>query len=230
MSRRCIRCNVNIVDDAIECPLCHGVLETGKGDEHSIGQESVSLTYPDVTASLKWMQIVIRAVTFAALVVAVTVLMINYYTFDGVYWSFIVIAGLAYGVITLLYSFRERKSIQKIILTQMIFSIPLLIALDSLTGGDQWAYKYALPILFMGVDVGALVLMIVGIDGWQNYIMTEITTMFFSIILLILHFTGLVDTSYLTVISVAVTGFILLGTIMFGSRMVSNEIKRRFKI
>ena len=82
----------------------------------------------------------------------------------------------------------------------------------------------------MGVDVGALVLMIVGIDGWQNYIMTEITTMFFSIILLILHFTGLVDTSYLTVIAVAVTGFILLGTIMFGSRMVSKEIKRRFKI
>ena len=230
MSRRCIRCNVNIVDDAIECPLCHGVLETGKGDEHSIGQESVSLTYPDVTASLKWMQIVIRAVLFAAIVVTVTVLLINYYTFDGVYWSLIVIAGLAYGVITLMNSFRERKSTQKIIVTQMIFSIPLLIALDSLTGGDQWAYKYAFPILFMAVSLGVLVLMIVGINGWQNYIMTEITAMLLSVILLILHFTGLVETSYLTIVSVAVTGFILLGTIMFGTKMVSNEIKRRFKI
>lgn len=230
MSRRCIRCNVNIIDDAIECPLCHGVLEMGEGDEHKIGQESVSVTYPDVTASLKWMQIVIRAVIFAALVVTVTVLIINYYTFDGVYWSLIVIAGLGYGVMTLLYSFRERKSIQKIIVGQMIFAIPLLIALDSLTGGDDWAYMYALPILFMAVDVGALVLMIVGIDGWQNYIMTEITTLLLSVVLIILHYTGLVETSYLALIAVMVTGFIFLGTIMFGTRMVSNEIKRRFKI
>ena len=89
---------------------------------------------------------------------------------------------------------------------------------------------YALPILFMAVDVGALVLMIVGIDGWQNYIMTEITTLLLSVVLIILHYTGLVETSYLALIAVMVTGFIFLGTIMFGTRMVSNEIKRRFKI
>lgn len=230
MSRRCIRCNVNIADDAIECPLCHGVLETGKGDEHSIGQDSTSLTYPDVTASLKWMQIVIRAVVFIALIIAVTVLIINYLTFNGVYWSLIVIAGLCYGIMTLLYSFRERKSVQKIIVVQMLLAIPLLIALDNLTGGEQWSFMYALPILFIAVDIGALVLMIVGIDGWQNYIMTEITTVLLSAILLIFHFTGLIKTTLLAIIAVAVTGFILLGTVMFGSRMVSNEIKRRFKI
>ena len=230
MTRKCIRCNVNIADDAIKCPLCHGVLEVEDDNSHSIEQESVSLTYPDVTASLRRMQFVIRLVIFVAIIAEVTVLIINYKTFKGVYWSLIVGLGLWYGVVTLVYSFRERKSIQKIISVQMFLGILVLILLDHFTGGYGWSFRYALPILFMGVDAGALILMFVGIDGWQNYIITEIVTFALSMVLIILHYTKVVSTSFLAVIAAGVTGAILLGTVMFGQRMVSNELKRRFKI
>ena len=33
MSRHCNRCNVDVVDEAIECPLCHGVLELDDEDK-----------------------------------------------------------------------------------------------------------------------------------------------------------------------------------------------------
>ncbi|MBO4863240.1 MAG: hypothetical protein J5517_02630 [Eubacterium sp.] len=230
MTRRCIRCNVNIADDAIKCPLCHGVLEVEEGDSHSIEQESVSLTYPDVSASLKLMQFIVRLIIFIAIVAQITVLIINYFTFKGVYWSLIVGLGIWYGVATLLYSFRERKSLQKIISVQMFLGIVLLILLDRMTGGLGWSFRYALPILFIGVDAAALILMIVGIDGWQNYIITEIVTFVLSAVLLILHFTKIVSTSALSIIAAGVTGLILLGTVMLGPKMVSNELKRRFKI
>ena len=35
MERKCIRCNINIIDNAVECPLCHGVLEIEHEAENS---------------------------------------------------------------------------------------------------------------------------------------------------------------------------------------------------
>ena len=232
MSRHCNRCNVDVVDEAIECPLCHGVLELDDEDkvENISDMVSKSSTYPDVTVSLKIMKLVIRIVIFASVIAGITVLLVNYLTFNGVYWSLIVIAGLVYGNLTLLYSFRDRKSIQRIIHVQMLAAIVLLQILDYLLGSKGWSFSYALPILFVGVDVGMVVLMIVGIDGWQTYIMTEIVTFILSIIIFVMKLCGLVKGSFFMIIAIAVTGIILLGTVLFGQKMVENELKRRFKL
>ena len=232
MSRHCNRCNVDVVDEAIECPLCHGVLELDDEDkvENISDMVSKSSTYPDVTVSLKIMKLVIRIVIFASVIAGITVLLVNYLTFNGVYWSLIVIAGRVYGNLTLLYSFRDRKSIQRIIQVQMLAAIVLLQILDYLLGSKGWSFSYALPILFVGVDVGMVVLMIVGIDGWQTYIMTEIVTFILSIIIFVMKLCGLVKGSFFMIIAIAVTGIILLGTVLFGQKMVENELKRRFKL
>ena len=232
MSRHCNRCNVDVVDEAIECPLCHGVLELDDEDkvENISDMVSRSATYPDVTVSLKIMKLVIRIVIFASVIAGITVLLVNYLTFNGVYWSLIVIAGLVYVNLTLLYSFRDRKSIQRIIQVQMLAAIVLLQILDYLLGSKGWSFSYALPILFVGVDVGMVVLMIVGIDGWQTYIMTEIVTFILSIVIFVMRLCGLVKGSFFMIIAIAVTGIILLGTVLFGQKMVENELKRRFKL
>ena len=233
MSRHCNRCNIEIMDDAIECPLCHGVLEDAPdsdADTPQVEDVSRSLTYPDVSSSVHLLQLIVRIVIFTAIVAEVIVLIVNYMTFNGVYWSFIVGLGLLYGCATLLYSVLERKSMQRIIQVQMLLALLLAILLDVVLGYKGWSFKYVIPLILMGVDLGIVVLMFVGIDGWQTYIMTEIVTFLLSIVLMILHFTHLVSTSYFTIISLAVTGLILLGTIMFGQNMISNEIKRRFRI
>ena len=233
MSRHCNRCNIEIMDDAIECPLCHGVLEDAPdsdADTPQVEDVSRSLTYPDVSSSVHLLQLIVRIVIFTAIVAEVIVLIVNYMTFNGVYWSFIVGLGLLYGCATLLYSVLERKSMQRIIQVQMLLALLLVILLDVVLGYKGWSFKYVIPLILMGVDLGIVVLMFVGIDGWQTYIMTEIVTFLLSIVLMILHFTHLVSTSYFTIISLAVTGLILLGTIMFGQNMISNEIKRRFRI
>ena len=231
MERKCIRCNLNIHDETMECPLCHGVLEMRLDEESvDISDAAHSVTYPDISSSIKTMQFIIRLVIFAAIVSEIVVMIVNYFTFKGVYWSLIVGVGLIYGCFTLLYSVKERKSIQRIIQVQMLLAILVLVALDNLTGSTGWSYKYALPILFTGVDIGVVVLMIIGIDGWQSYIMTEIVTFILSIILVILHFTGILVTTVFAAGALLITGLILLGTVMLGSRMVSNELKRRFQI
>ena len=230
MNRRCIRCNLNIADDAVKCPLCHGVLEGNDDNQHSLGQESVSETYPDISQSLKVMQLIIRIVEFASIVGMAVVLLVNYLTFNGIYWCLIVGAGLFFGVFTLVYCFKKRRSIQKIIQVEMLVGIAFLVLLDYLLGSRGWSFEYALPILFVAVDIGIVVIMIVGIDGWQTYIMTEIVTTVLSFALIVLHLFAVIDTSIFAVIAFIIDGSILLGTLMFGQRMISNEVKRRFKI
>ena len=80
----------------------------------------------------------------------------------------------------------------------------------------------------MALDIGMVVLMIIGIDGWQNYIMTEIVVFVLSIILMVLWILGKIPGSLFILISLVSTGLILLGTIMFGQKRVMNELKRRF--
>ena len=226
MSRRCVRCNLWIEDEAIKCPLCHGVLE------NATEKESKSITYPDVSESLRKMQFIIRLVIFLSIVAEMTVIIINYLTFKGVYWSAIVGVELVYGCFVLAYSFQKRKSIQRLIQGQMYATIIVLILTDLLIGWQSWSIAYALPITFMAVDVCAVVLMIIQIDGWQNYIMTEIVTFILSLIVVIIGFKEEMrfGTRLLEYAAVLTTFVILLGTILLGGRMISNELKRRFRV
>ena len=68
MSRHCNRCNVDVVDEAIECPLCHGILEIEEENrvEKISDTVSKSVTYPDVTVTLKIMRLIIRINRFSA--------------------------------------------------------------------------------------------------------------------------------------------------------------------
>lgn len=268
MAKRCIRCNVNILDDAIKCPLCNGVLEVipeagdmqkhqgeartnakskGKSnklknstknksdkeamdDSDEMMEESRSVTYPDISQSLRKMQLIIRIAIFSAIVAEVASIIVNYYTFNGVYWSLIVGVGLMYGCMTLFYSFRDRRSLQRIIQVQLILSIILVIVLDYILGSKNWSFNYAIPLTLVGVDITTVIFMIVGIDDWQSYIMTEIVIFIFSIFFLIMGMCNVFGWSIFTILATLITGLILLGTVMFGQRTISTELKRRFKV
>ena len=227
--RRCPRCKISIVDDTIECPLCHGVVENAP-ENRNMEEASISLTYPDISVRTRVLRLIIRIALFLAIATEVIVVLVNYVTFNGIYWSCIVGLGLCYGCATLLYSVRKRRSMQRIVQVQLFLSIFFLLLLDFVLGFKGWSISYAVPIALLSVDTGMLVLMIVRINGWQNFIMTEIVAFILSIVVVVLDITGKFGGEIFGIIAVVITGLILLGTVMIGNKMVSNEIKRRFMI
>ena len=233
---KCIRCKLNINDDTMMCPLCNGVLvrdeaEFAAAEKNSDGTYvSRSVSYPDVAPALKRMQMAVRIAIFSAVIVAVVAMVVNYYTYKGIMWSLIVALGLAYGCFTLVYSFNTRRSLQRIILVQALLALVSMVALDYLTGHQGWAVKYAIPIALMVIPVGVVVMMIINVESWQSYIMTEITCAVISVILLVLALFKVINSTILLLIATGVSVAILSGTILFGSRLVSDEIKRRFRV
>ena len=82
----------------------------------------------------------------------------------------------------------------------------------------------------MSIPVGVVVLMIINVDNWQSYIMTEIAVTAICVILLLLQIIGVIKSSILLLIATLIAGTILAATILFGSKLVSDEIKRRFRV
>ncbi len=218
------------------CPLCNGVLVRDE-DEYLEAEKnesgiyvSKSNTYPNVAPALRRIQMAIKIAIFAAVVTEVISVIVNYYTYNGVWWSLIVGLILAYGCFTLVYSFSTNRSLQRIINVQMVLALICMIALDNLMGFRGWSLRYAIPIMLMAIPVGVVVLMLINVDNWQSYIMTEIAVTALCVILLLLQIFGVIKSSILLLIATLTSGTILAATILFGSRLVSDEIKRRFRV
>lgn len=239
---KCLRCKVNIMDDAVMCPLCRGVLsqedeavgasqngeETGRNGEENY--HSHAFTYPNVYPAIRRMQFIKRLVIFSSVVVECILLLVNYLTYNGIKWSLVTGVGLAYACFTLVYSFEQNKSLQKKLVVQLVFALAAFVLIDATIGYKGWSISLAIPSAVMAVELTVIVLMFVNQKNWQNYILTQIVLVLISLVMVLLGLFGVTESNLLSIIAVAATGFLLLGTLVFGDKRAENELKRRFHI
>lgn len=225
--RICERCGLVIADETWLCPLCKGALATDIVIE---AENARSLVYPDVSYRIRKMKLAVKIAVFASIVVSAILILINYMTFRGVYWSLLAVAALAYGCVTLIASFRVRRSTQFRIIFQCILAAVLVYALDRILGYTGWSIRFGFPIIILLADLIAAVLMIVNVNGWQTYIVTEIYAAILGVVLFLLEIFGVWDLTILGIIAAAVSVLLPIGTTLFGHRMVHEELKRRFRL
>lgn len=257
---KCNRCNIKILDDALVCPLCRGVLErteaisqnalygsNGKGqddnssegksiDMDDIGMdeiemyESKSVMYPDVKPATKKIKLVIKLFIFISVVVEMILILINYLTYKGVKWSLICGAALVYLCFTVCYSVPRNTGHRTKIFAQMVGAIILAILIDCCLGYTGWSLNYVTPIAIMLFDVTILVLMIINSNNWQNYILLQVSMLLVSMIFGILALCGVVTSPLFTIIAVGVSAIILVATLVFGDKTAITELSRRFRV
>ena len=209
---KCRRCNIDVLDHSLSCPLCNGVLEydpvkdpESEKDflDHSqeTGEKSKSVMYPDITPAMRRMRFVIKLTIFCSIVVEGILILINYLTYSKVKWSALCGIGLAYACFSLIYSFRHNKSHRKKMLVQAIFIMPVLV------------------------------LMIINTENWQSYILLQVYIIIICVILTILMLTGkFFKHDFFMIIADIMSALLLGGTLVFGDRPATTELKRRFHV
>lgn len=230
---KCLKCNIDILDDAVMCPLCHRVLEQeGKEDVEEVGTNhgSRSVMYPDVEPAMRKLRMAIRIAVFASVLVEGAALLVNYLTDFDVKWSFVIGIVLAYGCFTLVYSAEKKKSLQRKLVMQTFLGLILIVLIDVFLGFYGWSLTFGLPSAILLVDIGIFVLMLADSANWQNYIVAQIWIFVFSVICAIPIFIGYVEFPLPGIISVVASALFLAGTIVIGDKQAENEIKRRFHI
>lgn len=225
--RKCRNCQVSILDDTLVCPLCHSVLEHTETTEpkgHNGGM------YPDVKDKARKLNFIVKLYTFLAIVAEVGLIIINYATFSGLWWSAISGVGILYFYMTLRYSIQKNGGYLSTILMQIVAAVILCIVIDFIVGYHGWSVNFVVPSAILLLDLVSIILMLVNLDSWQSYILMQVMTVLLSIVILILWKVGIIVYPIVTIVAAAVSGALFVGTLIFGDRRAKNELKRRFHV
>lgn len=221
--RECKKCHVEILDDTSVCPLCSSVLEES-------GQGKWRNGYPDVKAVSKKLSFVVRLYSFLAIIVQTVLVIINYLTYRGIWWSAISGIIILYFYITLKYSLQKNNGYKTVILVQLVGAVILMIAADNIVGYQGWSMNYVLPsaILLLNATIG--ILMIINASNWQSYLLMQILTVLLSAGCVLFWKFHIITSPILTFLSLFASLSMLLGTLIFGERKAKTELKRRFHV
>lgn len=225
---KCERCNLIIYDDTIKCPLCKGVIATlSPADE--VEHVSRSVMYPDVAEKMKVLQLVMKIMVFATILVTAICMLINYMTYNGMWWSLIVGATLIYACFTVGYSARRVTGHRTKILILSFLALLISILVDHVIGYMGWSVNIFIPSAIILLEITIIILMLVTVN-WQNYIFMLIATGVFSVLYLVLIPLDIVTFELLSVIAATFSCVFLLGVVIFGDKVAKNEIERRFHV
>jgi predicted membrane channel-forming protein YqfA (hemolysin III family) len=107
----------------------------------------------------------------------------------------------------------------------------LSVAIDWALGFQGWSLSFAIPCTLLAVDVAVVVMMVLNHNSFQLYLMMQIYTTVFSIVLVaVILATGLTSFRILAFVAMGVSIVLLAGTVVFGDKKASSELRRRFRV
>ena len=229
---KCNKCNIEILDNSIVCPLCNSVLETtSKIEEDEMGKyESCSVMYPNVSEKHKKINFILKLIVFISIIVELLLLLINYLIYKKVWWSLICGAALIFICFTIVHAVQRNTGIRMKLFVQMIATMVLIVILDHIIGYTGWSFNYGIPSIILVLDVIVLVFMIVDNSNWQSYIMLQLMLCIAGLAIVVLVLTDVVTRPLLSIITAAITGLILIGIVLFGDKKATNELFKRFRV
>lgn len=218
---KCRQCNVEILDETERCPLCDSVLE------YTIEVENM---YPNVKVRTRKWVFLSRIYLFTAIVLEVILFGVNYVDKYKIGWSLIVGLGLLYGYLVIQLAILGQAGHKLKIVLLAAIGIVMMVLADFVIGYHGWSVNYALPSCIIILDVGISALMLWNRRNWQSYIMWQILMMLVCVLMVILYIFGIITEPYIMVSAIMATGFMILGTLIFGDRRARVELYRRFHI
>ncbi|MGN0389702.1 MAG: DUF6320 domain-containing protein [Wujia sp.] len=218
---KCNRCNIEILDDSLICPLCKGALSDAKPARPA---------YPDMLPKLQRMRLALRIVAFCAIVGSLVLGIVNYLTYRGVKWSLVSVAAIVYLYLTFAVTVQPLSDEQEKILFQGIISMALALAVDFSLGYRGWSVNIAIPVVMIVVDVVFFVMMLVRRRDWRSYVIPQIELTLLAAVLLLLVSMDVVTRKALAMVAVFVIVVQLFGVFLIGGRSTTLELNRRFRM
>lgn len=220
--KRCSACKVDVIVPRERCPLCDAPLsqEGAAGEPREI--------YPPIPTLYKKFHLFFRVLIFLSVAGAAACLLVNLAFPEGGWWSLIVLAGILYMWIAIVYGIRRVHRISRAILYQMIATSAIAVLIDQLYGGYGWAIDYVVPALCLfGMLAIAVVALISHID-LEEFVIYIVVNALLGLIPLIFVLIGLADARWPSLCCVMLSVLSLAGVFIFGGDDVRQEIKKRF--
>ncbi len=218
---QCKNCGVTILDDAEICPLCGFALENPHDGEN---------IYPDITGVTKKITMIARIYLTAAIMISGISIAVNYLKTPDVLWCLVVIGGLILTYLSLKVLVEYEFGYHVRVYTTVFAALGYMILIDAVFGFQRWSLNYLFPVMILGIELAAMILMITNFRNWQSYLSWQMFMIGLSILAVILGHFGIITRPRMSWITLGISIFIFIGTVIIGGRRARTELKRRFHI
>lgn len=221
---RCTKCGVDILDDTDVCPLCCCVVEANS-------REKTGGRYPDIRLKTRKLEMIGRIVLFISIVTGILSIWFNYRFQSNIWWSAIVVGGLAYLQLILFFIIEnEYAGYRSKGIIGIACGLAYAVLIDYVCGFAHWSVDYAAPATLLALDMTIIVLMFVNIRSWQSYIVFQIFMIFCSGTCVALSFMNVIKKPVMSYTAFGLSCILFLASVIIGGRRAGNELKRRFHV
>lgn len=221
--KRCNRCQMDILDGTMTCPLCRTVLDSDADD-------SKEGLYPKTILKSNQYYLINKIVLFISIIIISTSIIVNTFVYTGEFWSIVTIAAVIYSWTIVRHAVVNGIDLASKIIVQAISASILLVICDIFIGSIGWSVNYIIPQIAILSNIGIFVLLIVSRMDWKRYILHQMAMGFLGFIPIILLLLKFVDRPLMTYISTGISFIIIIFTVIFGDKSLHSELLRRFHI
>ena len=184
--------------------------------------------YPKIR-NVKRGNIAIKIMAIVSIVIALTCTIVNLCTSTRYLWCLIVMVGIIYSWITVIYSVHRNINIASNVVLQTIAISVLTLCIDYILGYQGWAINLAIPIIIIVANVTILVLTIVSVRRYYKYAIYQLILSVLSFIplIILLAFDGIITRPIFTIIASSIAAFTLVMSLILCGRNIVEELDRR---
>ena len=183
--------------------------------------------YPKIR-NVKSGNVAIKVMVIISFAIAAICAIINICT-SKFLWSVIVIIGIIYAWITVLYSVHRNINIASNVMIQSIAISLLTLGIDYTIGYRGWAINLAIPIIFSIANITIFILTLVSLKRYYKYAIYQLIIFLLSIIPLIIAIVSdnIIRTPIFTIISSSIAVFVFIFSLILCGRSILEELNRR---
>lgn len=214
----CPCCKVEIEGNKSVCPLCGGVLSGTPTDYEP---------YPIIKPPKYPNNLLIKMITAACLLGSVICLIVNYIFPTEIAWSLFAVFSIFCGYVTCVSIIKNRSNILKNIVWQVVIISGLAVIWDLITVWKGWSIDYVFPCMCIAAMISMIVLSNAMHLDPSDYIVYLILDVVFGIVPIVFFFTGILNSTIPSVISIGLSFVSMIILLMFEGKNLKSQISRK---
>lgn len=184
--------------------------------------------YPKVR-NIKNGNMAVKIMLLISIVISIICIVINVCTSTNFWWSMIVILGIVYTWVTVIYSIHRNINIASNVLVHSITVSLITLCLDFIIGYTGWSINLAIPIIISVANITIFILTIVSIHKYYKYVIYQVIIFLLSLIPLLLDLlsTNIITRPIFTIISSSIAVFTFVFSLILCGKSILEELNRR---
>jgi hypothetical protein len=228
----CKKCAVKVNTCYDYCPLCAAGLTTEDGADASV-QEAAAAVCDDhfpVQSQQTEYNLTLRAFIFISIVGVLTCVLINIMAYQGILWSLLAAAGVAFLWAAVGYPVLARKNIGHHIMVDAVCAVVFFVVAQFVISSKGWSLDYVVPFLFIGATTIISFVILIRRMSWREYAVYQFVAIILGLLPVVSVISGLVQILWPSIVSAFYSFVTLLGMFIFGDRKYKNELIKRFHL